>query len=286
MPLPVDEVVTIAQRIADQWISIPGVQAVALGGSLGRVALRASDTVPDAPGDIDLYIYAETIPSVDQRQAAIDATGGREIELDRRFWETDDAWIDSGSGVLIEAMHRSPAWITADLDRVLNQHHASIGYTTSLIDSVRDSVALADPNDWFARLQVDARRPYPPELRDAIIAKNHPILRSIHASYRDQIASAIRRDDLNSVAHRTTALLASFWDILFALNLAFNPGEKRLVAFAELRCPNRPADLEMKIRQIVTALGHPDQELLRLIDALLDDLDVCIARTRDSERHG
>ena len=278
MPLPVDEMVTIAQGIADQWITIPGVQAVALGGSLGRVAHGASDTVLDPPGDIDLYIYADTIPSTDQRWAAIDATGSREIELDRRFWETEDSWIDYGSGVLIEAIHRSPAWITADLDRVLNQHQASIGYTTSLIDSVRDSVALADPNDWFARLQADARRPYPPELRDAIIAKNHPILRLTHASYRDQISSAIHRNDFNSVAHRTTALLASFWDILFALNLAFHPGEKRLVAFADVRCPNRPDDLDEKIRAIVTAISNSTETLLQRIDALLDDLNECIDR--------
>lgn len=276
--MPVPEMLNVAQRIADRWITIPGVVAIAVGGSLGRAMISSPDMVPDSPGDIDLYVYAEESPDPSSRLAAIIDLGSRDIELDRQFWETDDGWIDSDSGILIEAMHRSTAWIATDLDRVLNHHQASIGYTTSLVDSVRDSVALADPTGWFARLQADARRPYPPELRDAIIAKNHPILRSTHASYRDQTASAIRRGDLNSVAHRTTALLASFWDILFAINLAFHPGEKRLVAFAERRCPNRPDDLEGTIRRIIQALGTPDGTLLPLIDALLDDLDGCIAR--------
>ena len=277
MTLPVDEMIAIAQRVADRWITIPGVQAVALGGSLGRVALGTPDMVLDAPGDIDIYIYAQTIPPLDLRLAAIDATGGRDVELDRQFWETEDVWIDAIGGVQIEAMHRSTAWIAANLDRVFTRHQASIGYTTCIVDSVRDSIALADPTDWYAGLQAGARRPYPPELREAIVAKNHPILRSTHASYWDQIASAIRRDDLNSVAHRTTALLASFWDILFALNLALHPGEKRLVAFAEVRCPNRPVHLDAKIRGIMTAIGYPAASLLTLIDALLDDLDACVA---------
>ncbi len=286
MPLPVVDMVTIAQRIADRWSAIPGVRAVALGGSLGRAAIGWPDMVLGPPGDIDLYVYADNLPDPAKRLAAINDLGGQEIELNRQFWETDDGWIDGVSGVLIEAMHRSTTWIADDLDRVLTRHQASIGYTTSLADSVRDSVALADPTGWFADLQEVARRPYPRELRDAIIAKNRPILRSTHASYHDQIASAVRRDDLNSVAHRTTALLASFWDILFAINLAFHPGEKRLVAFAEIRCPNRPADLGEKIHDIVTAVGKPEGVFLRLIDGLLDDLDVCIAQVPDSELAG
>ncbi len=281
MTLPVDELVASARRVADRWIAVPGVQAVALGGSLGRVALGTPDMVLNAPGDIDLYVYADRPPPPMLRLAAIESAGGRDIEIDREFWETEDVWIDATSGVQIEAMHRSPAWIVAEHERVLTQHRASIGYTSCLVDSIRDSIALADPTGWYAGLQATSRQPYPPELRDAIIAKNHPILRSTHASYRDQIASAIHRDDVNSVAHRTTALLASFWDVLFALNLAFHPGEKRLVAFAEVRCPNRPADLEAKIRDIVAAGGNPAEVLLPSIDALLDDLDACIALARE-----
>ncbi len=281
MSRPVDDLMTTAQRVADRWITLPGVQAVALGGSLGRVALGTPDMVLDAPGDIDLYIYAETIRNPDRRLVAIGASGAREIELDRQFWETEDVWVDAETGVQVEAMQRSTAWIQADLDRVLNRHVASIGYTTSIVDSVRDSIVLADPTGWYGRLRDTARYPYPPALRDRIIAKNHPILRSVHNGYRTQIASAIRRDDLNSVAHRTTALLASFWDILFAINLAFHPGEKRLVAFAEVRCPNRPDGLGEKIRGIVQSLGRPEDGLLSQLDGLLNDLDECVSSASD-----
>lgn len=286
MPGSPDELLALAQSVADRWVRLPGVRAVALGGSLGRAVLGAPERINGQPGDIDLYVYTDDPPSLAFRMDAIRLLTGRAIELDRQFWETDDAWIDGTTGVLIEAMYRNPGWIEQELDRVFVHHQASIGYTPSVADNVHDSVALADPAGWYAALQKRTNEPYPPALRDAIVAKNHPILRDIHASYRAQIGSAIRHDDLNAVAHRLTALLASFWDVLFAINLALHPGEKRLVAFAEARCPNRPAHLEAKIRGGVAVIGTRVGALLPLIDGLLDDLDACIARIRDSERVG
>ena len=264
----------LAERIARQFVTLPGVVAVALGGSLGRAVPGTAESVIGQPGDVDLYVYAGEPPPLELRRDAVRSLGGRDVELDRRFWETDDAWVDGAAGVLIEVMYRAPGWIEREFERLFVHHEASIGCTTSLADNVHDSVALADPTGWYAALQRLTGEPYPMALRDAIVAKNYPILRGTHASFRDQIASAIRRQDTNAVAHRTTALLTSFWDILFAINLALHPGEKRLVAFAEQRCPNRPDNLGDRISAITTAIPSPD--LLPLLDALLDDLDACI----------
>jgi hypothetical protein len=52
-------------------------------------------------------------------------------------------------------------------------------------------------------------------------------------SYEQQIRSAFRRRDRISLNHRTAAWLASYFDILFAANRRFNPGEKRLLAHAQ-----------------------------------------------------
>jgi hypothetical protein len=276
MPGSPDELLALAQSVADRWTRLPGVRAVALGGSLGRAVHGAPERITGQPGDIDLYVYREELSSLATRLDSIRSLGGRDIELDRQFWETDDAWIDGTTGVLIEAMYRNPGWIEQELDRVFIDHQASIGYTTSLADNVHDSVALADPTGWYAALQKRTNEPYPPALRDAIVAKNHPILRDLHASYRAQIASAIRRDDLNAVAHRVTALLTSFWDVLFAVNHALHPGEKRLVAFAEQHCLNRPDDLGDQLAAIIAAIASPEPDLLARIDGLLDDLDRCI----------
>src|ERR1700759_5618209 len=52
-------------------------------------------------------------------------------------------------------------------------------------------------------------------------------------SYEQQIRLAFRRRDRVSLNHRTAAWLASYFDLLFAANPRFNPGEKRLLAQAQ-----------------------------------------------------
>jgi hypothetical protein len=280
MPIAVLELLRTAERVARVWGSLPGVRAVALGGSLGRIAVPAADRGQAAlsgPGDIDLYVYADAVPPAADRARLVAGLGGREPALDKRFWETEDAWLDGDTGALVEVMYRSPAWVTGEIDRVLVRHEASVGYTTCIIDNVHDSVPLVDPDGWYSPLRQRTDVPYPPALCDAIVAKNHPILRGTHASYRDQLASAVRRGDTNAAIHRTAALLASYWDILFAINGVYHPGEKRLVEHAERRCPDRPADLGARIDAIGASLAPPHSALLAHLAGLMDDLDERIA---------
>ncbi|HET7095512.1 MAG TPA: hypothetical protein VFI22_18620, partial [Thermomicrobiales bacterium] len=70
----------------------------------------------------------------------------------------------------------------------------------------------------------------------AIVAKNHPILREARSRYRTPIQQAIDRRDAVSIQHRITALLASCFDVLFAINAVPHPGEKRLLACALAQC--------------------------------------------------
>jgi hypothetical protein len=160
-------------------------------------------------------------------------------------------------------MYRSPAWIEDQLDRVLLRHEASIGYSTCFWYNVLHSEALLDPHDRYAGLQRRARVPYPEPLRRAIVAKNYPLLRRNQSSYRAQIALALERRDAFSVQHRVTALLASYFDVWFALAGEPHPGEKRLLA----TLPRAEAGL-------VSAIFESSADcLLASIDALLDRLD-------------
>jgi len=163
------------------------------------------------------------------------------------------------------------------LARSLIRYEASIGYSTCFWHNVRASVALFDRDGWYRRMQDWASQPYPEPLRHSIFAKNHPILRRTHASYRHQIALATSRNDLISVQHRVTALLASYFDILFAINRLPHPGEKRLIATATQLCPLLPVQMEHDIRSLLEATTPENwQFLLTRIDALLDHLDVLL----------
>ena len=116
----------------------------------------------------------------------------------------------------------------------------------------------------------------------AIVAHNHPVLRGILTSYRTQIAKAVARDDLVSVNHRLAALLAGYFDILFAVNRVPHPGEKRLLAHAATLCPSLPADMAADVTAALAAAGAAPGELLVHLDRLLDRLDEWLAVARFS----
>ena len=194
-------------------------------------------------------------------------------EIGNEFWEPGDEWIDEATGISADVMFRDCLWIEEQLDRVLKHHQASVGYSTCFWYNVLHSEILFDRSGWFAELQERARQPYPEELRVAIIAKNFPILRNNMSSYVHQIELAIQRGDLISLNHRTSALLASYFDVLFAVNRQPHPGEKRLVKFAELLCTKRPPDFGVRIAELLASLPRMDASVVERADNLIDGLD-------------
>lgn len=203
----------------------PSVTAVSLAGSRA-----ASSNDPDS--DFDLYVYATAQVPVEFRRSL----AGPDAEIDNRFWEPGDEWVDADSGAHLDVMYRSPSCIEDQLDRVLVRHEASIGYSTCFWYNVLHSEALYDPHGWYRQLQERARVPYPEALQRAIVAKNWPILRKNQSSYRRQIELALARQP--------------------------HPGEKRLLQ----HLPQPEATL---VRAVIDA---PPDQLLSRLDILLNTL--------------
>lgn len=252
--------IELARRIAERYAELMPVQAVVLSGS--RTSQQA-----DTSSDIDLYVYTTHPLTLDERKGI--AAGAKRAEIGNVFWEPGDEWVDA-SGINCDVMFRELGWIEEQLNRVIIDHHASIGYTTCFWYNVRNSTILFDREAWFARLQERANARYPAELKQNIVAKNHPLLRTNMSSYLHQIALAQQRGDLVSVNHRTTALMASYFDILFAVNEQLHPGEKRLIRFAEQLCAVRPPKMR---EQVERAIADPSPASLNeLVDGLDDVL--------------
>jgi predicted nucleotidyltransferase len=246
------EAFSVVQWIANRFVEFETVKAVVLAGSRGT-----GNSDPES--DYDLYVYSEREIPVAFRRTLL----GDKAEINNHFWEPGDEAIDPAVGVRLDIMYRSPSWIEDQIDRVLLRHEASIGYTTCFWFNVMHSKAMADRHGWYQRLQQRARAPYPDGLRRAIVAKNWPILRRNQSSYRHQIELALRRGDAFSVHHRVTALLASFFDIWFALERTPHPGEKRLLSYL-------PEEWSRRVSEV---LGSPPATLMSAIEALLDPLD-------------
>ena len=262
--MPETTSLTLAHDIAQRYAELPQVEAVALAGS-------QTTGVADDDSDIDLYVYVNADLPLAAR-AAVARAHAQRAEVDNQFWEPGDEWIDAATNIHVDVMFRTRAWIAEQLARVLRRHEAAVGYSTCFWYNVVTAQALFDREGWFQRLQEDARQPYPEALRRAIIAKNYPLLRQSLSSYRYQIERAVARNDWVSVNHRVAALLASYFDILFAVNRLLHPGEKRLAAFVETNCRLVPSGMRLQVHDLLGAIAF-DQSLLQKLDALLDGLD-------------
>ena len=257
--------------IAAAFGTIPEVDAVALAGSEVTGAT-------DEQSDIDLYVYARAPVALADRGAIATRFATRR-EVGNHFWEPGDEWIDTQTGRHVDVMYRTAAWIEEQLKRVLVRHEASVGYSTCFWHNVLHSTPLFDRSGWYPDLQAKAARPYPRALQHAIIARNHPILRQTLSSYLAQIEKAVRRGDSLSIQHRVTALLASYFDVLFAVNELPHPGEKRLLQFAVTRCAKTPPDMETQIHGLLETAARPATlTVVEQINRLLDSLDALLLR--------
>ena len=212
----------LAKQIANLFASLPQVEAVALGGS------RSSKSAAlDSASDIDLYVYTRGEIPLKARRSIVEQSGGAaRSSLDLNYWGPGDEWINAPTGIEIDIVYFAALWMEDQISRVVEKHQASLGYTTCFWHTIRHSIPLFDPNGWFAGLQKRCQVEYPEALRQNIIALNYPLLRSIIPAYANQLEKAARRRDLVSINHRSAALLASYFDILFAVESPAAPWRK------------------------------------------------------------
>lgn len=210
------------------------VEAIILGGSI-------STDLADERSDYDLYVYTRKPVEVRLREAILRPRAAR-LELHRDFWEWEDAWIERDD-TKFEIMYRGCGHAEEEVEKRLCRCEASVGCTTCVLHTLAHGQVLADRDGWFETLQQRIlSAPYPDQLFRAVVAKNFPVLGPIISSYEDQIQSAFARRDLVSLNHRTAAWLASYFDIVFAGNRQYHPGEKRLLIQAA-QLPNSPVKM-------------------------------------------
>lgn len=261
----------LVEVLAQQFSTFPQVEAIGLGGS-------QAGGVVDATSDIDLYVFTRAPIPLEQRWAIVQARGASRADMDLNLWDPGDEWFDAPTGIEVDVMYWEPEWTRAQVERVVLQHQAWVGYTTCHWHTLRHMQPLFDRQGWLADLQTLANQPYPEALRRAIVAKNHAVLRNIIPAYLHQVEKAVRRGDLVSVNHRVAALFASYFDVLFALNRQTHPGEKKLLVLAQQTCPCLPDGMAADVTAVLQAAGTPETGLLAHLNRLLDRLDALLAQ--------
>jgi hypothetical protein len=89
-------VISLVHELCEAIAAWPEVNAITLGGS------RATG-LASATSDIDLYVYAQQDPPVARRRELF-LPRAAHLEVDNRFWENGDEWIDRETGVVVDLM--------------------------------------------------------------------------------------------------------------------------------------------------------------------------------------
>ena len=229
--------------------NLPEVEAIALGGS--RATGRQDET-----SDYDVYVYITEPVAASVRKDILDKYCGY-TEIGNSFWELEDD-VTLLDGVDMDIIYRNLDDFRKTVESVVVQGNAGNGYTTCMWHNLITSRIVFDKNGKLTALQEKYKIPYPQKLKENIISNNMKLLSGMLPSFDMQIKKAENRGDLVSVNHRVTEFLASYFDIIFALNEMTHPGEKRMQSICSKECRILPEKFDENLNRLFAGMFRED----------------------------
>lgn len=248
------------QDLLAELEKIEEIEAIAIGGS--RAGLYS-----DASSDYDIYIYSSSLVPKEKRQNVLKKFCST-IELNNTYWEQEDNCILK-NGIPVDLVYRNINDFLLGIHRVVIEHQPSNGYTTCLWHNLLHSKIVFDRNQRLLEGQTKYTMDYPEPLRRNIIQRNMALLSGSLPAYEDQIKKAVSRKDFNSIQHRTTEFLSSYFDVIFALNRKTHPGEKRLLSICQKECQILPLDFEKNIMDLFQSIFHDEERFLTSLEKII-----------------
>lgn len=221
--------------------SLPQVEAIALGGS------RATGR-NDEKSDYDVYVYITDSIDEGQRKNILDKYCSY-MEIGNSFWELEDD-VTLKNGIDMDIIYRDRNEFENMVSSVVIDCIPWNGYTTCMWHNLITSKIVLDKNGTFGAMQEKYRIPYPKKLKENIISNNMKLLTGMLPSFDLQIKKAENRGDFVSVNHRVTEFLASYFDLIFALNEMTHPGEKRMQEICSKECKLLPENFDENFNRL------------------------------------
>ena len=247
--------------------SLPQVEAIALGGS------RAGKHF-DTASDYDVYLYC-TGPVPEEARRAILSRYCSYLEIGNHFWELEDNCV-LNDGVDMDILYRDLDSFAEGVAHVVEEFQPSNAYTTCMWHNLLTCKVVYDRDGRLTAAKARFDVPYPPQLKANIIARGRNLLHTSMPAYRLQIEKAVKRGDLVSVNHRTTAFLESYFDVLFALNGQTHPGEKRLIQLCKEHCSLLPDRFEENLNDLFRDLFTAPQQTPAHLETILQALETLL----------
>lgn len=252
-------------EIINEYKAFSQVRAIAFGGS---GAAKTSDKM----SDVDIYVFIERDIPVLEREKLVKKYSTK-YEVGGEYFGSGDEYLVDNLGQQLDVMFWYTRWFEETITNVWEKHYPSNGYTTCFLYTLKNFDIKYDPKGWLKNLQSKIDSPYPKELQNNIIKRNIMLMKDKpFASYYEQIEKAVKRNDENSVNHRISAFMASYFDVLFAKNELLHPGEKRLVQFALNNCKILPKDFEKNIRELFKVKNGSKLDILDIMTKNLREI--------------
>ena len=221
------------------------VEAIALGGS------RATGR-NDEKSDYDVYVYITDSIEETQRKNIL-SKYCRYMEIGNSFWELEDD-VTLLDGIDMDIIYRDMTGFENMVSSVVMDCTPWNGYTTCMWHNLITSRIVLDKNGNLQALQEKYTVPYPQKLKENIISNNLKLLSGMLPSFDMQIKKAEKRCDLVSVNHRVAEFLASYFDIIFALNEMTHPGEKRMQHICSAECAILPDHFDENLNRLFAGM--------------------------------
>ena len=256
--------ITLVEELFGKLAALPQVEAIALGGS------RAGENY-DEKSDYDVYVYITGQIPTEIRENILSGSCGV-MELGNHFWEYEDNCTLKNE-IDIDILWRNLDDFVQGISWVVDSCNASNCYTTCMWHNLRTCKILYDRDGRLTAAQKKYSCEYPEKLRKNIITRNMRLLRYSLPAYETQIRKAVKRKDRVSINHRVTEFLASYFDIIFALNKKTHPGEKRLMELSRKWCDVLPANFEENLNCLFNDMSADTKKVVEDIDRIISELE-------------
>ena len=243
--------------------NIDDIVSIVLGGSMAN---DCSDNI----SDYDFYIYSSNKINQETR-IKIFSKHCKYYEIGHDFWELGDNGI-LNCGIEIEIIYRDLQFLENYVANVIEKCIPNIGFTTCFWHNVLTSKIIYDKNDYYKKMKERFSIPYPKELKENIIKRNMALLSGYIISYDKQIEHAVYRKDLVNINNRISVFLASYFDIIFAINELQHPGEKRLIEI----CKNKCNILPNKFEENISNLFNNEFNTMEILNNIINELKIII----------
>ena len=255
------EAINLLKEFSDEAIKSNDIDAIVLSGS-------KTSLINDEMSDYDVYIYSKEKVNIETRKNFIEKYSSN-YELGNDYFEYGDEFIIND--ICFDFTYRDLSFAENEINYIWRKCNSKIGYTTAFLYNIKNSKIIYDKDSKFQNLQNELNKEYPEKLKENIIKKNLAVMKDkLCASFFEQLEKAIKRKDIVSVSHRVSAILSSYFDILFALNKELHPGEKKLIKYAYKLCKSLPENFENDIANIIN--GGLNENILDNINSLIKNL--------------